>query len=133
MTHAELVARGKKWLINNGWNPVFTEQGFQNSLEKPDVIGWRNGCSVLFEVKVSIEDFKCDARKIFREKPEYGMGSYRYYFVPEELVDEVLPLLPEGWGLKSLQEGRDRIHNVKESECFKLNIVTGKQIGRAHV
>ena len=60
MTHSELVARGKKWLINNGWNPVFTEQGFQDSLEKPDVIGWRSGCSVVFEVKVSIEDFKRD-------------------------------------------------------------------------
>jgi len=53
MTHTELVTRGKRWLVNNGWNPVFTEQGFQNSLEKPDVIGWRGGCSVLFEVVVT--------------------------------------------------------------------------------
>ena len=126
MSHAELVARGKKWLINNGWNPVFTEQGFQDSLEKPDIIAWRNGCSVLFEVKVSIEDFKRDSSKIFREKPECGMGSYRYYLVPEEIADEILPALPHGWGLKSFQEDRGRIHNVKESECFNCKYDAGE-------
>ena len=82
---------------------------------------------LFFEVKVSIEDFKRDKNKIFREKPECGMGSYRYFLVPEELVMRYCRnYRMGGWGLKSFQEDRGRIHNVKESECFNCKYEAGE-------
>jgi len=116
MTHGELVKKGAHWLINNGFNPVFAEQGAADLFEFPDVIGWHNESSTIFEIKVSMEDFKRDTKKIFRQTPELGMGNYRYYLVPEELEKQIYPLIPEGWGLKSLTSRG--IHNSKESKCF---------------
>ena len=116
MTHGDLVKKCRNWLIKNGHNPVFSEQGSMNLFEFPDVIGWRNASSTVFEVKVSIEDFKRDSKKVFRQTPELGMGNYRYYLVPEELEKQIHLLIPEGWGLKSLTPRG--IYNLKDSEYF---------------
>lgn len=78
--------------------------------EIPDVIGWKNRLSYLVECKTSRSDFFRDKKKNFRKfNPNneywnrYGMGIYRYYFVPDGLIepDEV----PDNWGLVYL-EGR---------------------------
>lgn len=103
-------------MIRNGYNPVFAEQGSAGILEMPDVIGWRGGSSTIFEIKVTLEDFKRDSKKIFRQTPECGLGNYRYYIIPEELKASIYPILSDGWGLKYF--GKHGICNVKESECF---------------
>lgn len=65
--------------------------------EIPDAIGWREGKSVLVEVKVSRSDFLADRQKPHRLNPSSGMGVYRYFMAPVGMirVDE----LPPKWGL----------------------------------
>jgi hypothetical protein len=97
-THADLVARAGRWLVNTyGCQTAFTE--FESYTgEKPDAIGWKpNGRSVLVECKVSRSDFLVDRKKPFRMNPNIGVGAERYYMTTVGLV---LPEeLPEGWGL----------------------------------
>lgn len=78
--------------------------------ETPDVIGWKNCNSYLIECKTSRADYFADKKKKFRKFADnsgyfhkYGMGKFRYYFVPEGLVspEEV----PGNWGLVYL-DGR---------------------------
>ena len=38
-----------------------------------------------------------DKKKIFRREPEFGMGCYRLYLCPPEIIKE--ENLPDGWGL----------------------------------
>lgn len=55
------------------------------------------GHSVLIEAKVSRSDFLADRRKPFRQTPEYGMGSQRFYICPKGMIKK--EELPDGWGL----------------------------------
>ena len=103
-------------MIRNGYNPVFAEQGSTGILEMPDVIGWRGGSSTIFEIKITLEDFKRDAKKIFRQTPECGLGNYRYYITPEDLGGQIYSMLPDGWGLRYF--GKPGLCNLKESKCF---------------
>ena len=53
--------------------------------------------SILVEAKASRSDFLADKNKLFRQYPEQGMGSFRYFICPKELI---MPAdLPEKWGL----------------------------------
>jgi len=72
--------------------------------ESADVFGWTYWTSVLIEVKVSRSDFLADTKKPFRQTPEDGLGTFRYYFCPAGLInhDEV----PANWGLLWLRNGR---------------------------
>lgn len=82
--------------------------------ENPDVIGYRHGRdvqnvdrfgytsnydvgTVLLEAKISRSDFLIDKKKPHRASPETGVGKWRYYICPTDLIkpDE----LPENWGL----------------------------------
>lgn len=105
MTHNELSALAVKWLkrpnsqgghgcliacaeLRSGWNG-----------EIPDAIGFRlsgnTPQSVVVEAKTSRSDFLADKAKPHRIAD--GMGNYRYFICPENLIkpDE----LPDGWGL----------------------------------
>lgn len=97
--HFELCLRAKKFLNNNGFNVAFDDrfQAVTGTGELPDAIGFRNGVSCLIEAKVSRADFLSDAKKHFRKQPSNGMGDWRFYICPPDLIkpDE----LPEGWGL----------------------------------
>ena len=73
----------------------FRTQGIK---ENPDAIGWRyswgnasNEGSVLVECKTSRADFKKDFSKSFRIEPEQGIGNWRYYMCPTDIikVDEI--------------------------------------------
>jgi len=101
MTHADLVNAAYKWLLKNGCSFAFKElKSF--AVETPDVIGWREGSSVLIECKMSLDDFKADGKKPFRVEPETGMGRYRFYLSPENVI---LPkMLPGKWGLLWLMD-----------------------------
>lgn len=109
--HADLVSRAVRWLRSNGCRVTLCDPFRANVQygEQPDAIGWRDGLSILVEVKVSRADFLRDSKKRFRANPELGMGDWRFYLAPAGLisVDE----LPRGWGLLE-HEGRSvrRVH-----------------------
>jgi len=70
--HAQLVALAARWLKRD--HPlVITEM---TAWESPDALGWKSSESTtLVECKASRADFLADAKKFFREHPEYGMGD----------------------------------------------------------
>jgi hypothetical protein len=100
-----------QWLRRYRCGVVLSEQACVSG-EMPDAIGWKKAChSVLVESKVSRADFLADRSKLFRLKPEIGVGCERYYLAPRGLIriDEV----PAGWGLLEVC-GRE-IERVKVS------------------
>lgn len=104
MTHAQLVEKAVRWLRAYRCGVVLSEQACVSG-EMPDAIGWKQAChSVLVECKVTRADFLADRDKPFRQKPEKGVGSERFYLTPPGLlrVDE----LPQGWGLLEYRRGR---------------------------
>lgn len=118
ITHDELVKAGAKWLKkSNGSRIVLTEMVTSN-LEIPDIIGFKSGFSILIECKTSRSDFLVDKKKSFRIYPEDGMGNYRLFLCPDNLIkpDE----LPEGWGLLYYSPDRKELKRVV---CWKGNIV----------
>ena len=99
-SHDLLVTRASKWLRNTAnCGAVITETFAASSTgETPDAIGFRSsGVSILIECKASRADFLADAKKPFRKRPEIGMGLYRFYMCPEDMID--VGELPDKWGL----------------------------------
>ncbi|WP_444941229.1 hypothetical protein ACJJI3_01415 [Microbulbifer sp. ZKSA004] len=98
-THAELVNRAEHWLKSQGCGVVFRDEFRATTYtgEQPDAIGWRDGLSLLIECKASRSDFLADKRKKFRQDPAQGMGDWRFYMCPPDVIRE--EDLPEGWGL----------------------------------
>lgn len=97
VTHAKLVSLAVAWLRRYRCGVVLSEQACVSG-EMPDAIGWKKKChSVLVECKATRSDFLADREKPFRQQPETGVGSERYYLAPRGLIriDE----LPGGWGL----------------------------------
>lgn len=104
MTHAQLVERAVRWLRYYRCGVVLSEQACVSG-EMPDAIGWKQAHhSVLVECKVTRADFLVDRVKPFRQKPEKGVGSERFYLTPPSLI--TLEELPPGWGLLELRRGR---------------------------
>ena len=106
--HNELVKIGKKWLLNqNGkrWSSgvVFGEL-VHSGMETPDVIGFASYGSAIIEVKTSRADFSRDKNKMFRRYPDMGMGGYRFYLCPKDLIKK--EELPEKWGLIYVDENK---------------------------
>lgn len=99
MTHAELVIRAEKWLIQHGCGVTLRDPFRANTHngECPDAIGWRDGLSILIECKASRADFMADKNKPFRANPASGMGDWRFYLCPPETIN--VEDLPNGWGL----------------------------------
>jgi len=97
MTHADLIARAERWLLKTkGCGFVLTELASYAG-EIPDAIGWQHTHSHLVECKVTRADFLSDAKKRFRHYPEQGMGNYRWYMCPPDVIREAD--LPFRWGL----------------------------------
>jgi hypothetical protein len=98
-THSNLIYAVSKWAVGVAGYPVcVTECKVKSTKEIPDALAFKaNGNTALFEIKVSHSDFAADAGKKFRTDVDKGMGLYRYYVVPWDLVgpEEVAP----GWGL----------------------------------
>ena len=95
--HDLLVRRGEKWLNSQGCKVVIRDEMRAFTTEIPDVIGWRDGLSILIECKTSRADFLSDAKKSFRQHPEQGMGDWRFFMCPPGIIQPID--LPEGWGL----------------------------------
>jgi len=104
MTHVQLVERAVRWLRGYRCGVVLSEQACVSG-EMPDAIGWKQAChSVVVECKVTRADFVRDRAKPFRQKPEKGVGSERYYLTPPGLVK--IEELPAGWGLLEFERGK---------------------------
>jgi hypothetical protein len=113
MTHPQLVERAVRWLRSYRCGVVLSEQACVSG-EMPDAIGWkRANHSVLVECKLTRADFLADRGKPFRQKPEEGVGSERFYLTPSALVR--LEELPPGWGLLEFRRGRVEVveHSAK--------------------
>jgi len=109
--HAQMVARATEWLSRNYKCGIILAEQYCATGEVPDVIAWKGFCkSVLVECKVSRADFLADASKPFRQKPEQGMGSQRFYMAPAGMI--VAAELPKHWGLLELK-GREVRMTVK--------------------
>lgn len=95
LTHARCVEFAAQYMSKR--MPVVLPEFFSFNAELPDVIGFKDDFSIVYEIKVSRADFLKDFKKSFRVMPEKGMGDRRYYVCPKDLikVDE----LPRGWGL----------------------------------
>lgn len=92
MTHTNFVSLAVAWLRRYRCGVVLSEQACISG-EMPDAIGWKKAChSVLVECKVTRADFLADRAKLFRQQPEIGVGSERYYLAPRSLIKvEELP------------------------------------------
>ncbi|MBU2788628.1 adenylosuccinate synthase [Acidithiobacillus sp. VAN18-1] len=112
MRHKELCALAVDWLrrpasrSGPGCSAAVSESGNYVNREIVDAIGWRAYeplvGSVLVEVKTSRADFLADRRKKHRSNTGNGIGKYRYFMVPEGLLDA--DDLPEKWGLLVVNE-----------------------------
>jgi hypothetical protein len=104
---------------------VLSEQACVSG-EMPDAIGWKKAChSVLVECKVTRSDFLADRAKPFRQQPETGVGSERYYLVPRGLV--VCEELPVGWGLlevcgREIKTIKRSVKNLRSPDGFQYEM-----------
>ena len=98
-THADLVSLGERWLLNTqSCSFVLSELHVQtNNNEIPDNIGFKSQTTILIECKTSRSDFHSDKRKMCRRRPHKGMGDFRFFLCPANII---MPKdLPKGWGL----------------------------------
>lgn len=137
MTHDDLVKRASTWLKNSRGCSIVASDLVTAGMETPDVIGWNGWGSILIEAKISVSDFRADQKKTFRMAGR-GMGMRRYYIVPFELEEKVLPLLPERWGLLlwrsthlMVAQESDLFESDKNSEILFLSSVIRRIAGSA--
>ncbi len=97
MTHAELVVRAEQQLMNIRKCGFVLTEFSTASKEIPDAIGQKGTMSYMIECKATRSDFLSDKTKPFRKKPERGVGNYRYYMTPPDLISA--DDLPEKQGL----------------------------------
>lgn len=103
-THDQLVLAAYRWVKNKTACGVAIRELYSlaSNGEYPDVIGFGCGMSVLVECKTSRADFLADQRKIFRQHPPLGMGTYRFYCCKPGLLS--VSDLPSNWGLLYVNE-----------------------------
>lgn len=98
MKHKDLVAKAREWLVySKQCNPVFTEKGSMRCGEFPDAIGWTVDDCLVVECKISVSDFRADAKKEARLNDQ-ALGNLRYFLMPSDVYDQVKNEIPEGWG-----------------------------------
>jgi hypothetical protein len=86
--------------------------------ESPDAFAWGGGSTQLIEAKVSRSDFLSDKKKLWRNNPPYGIGRYRSYICPTDLIKpEELPLC---WGLIYVND-KGKLTEVVKAEPQKCN------------
>jgi len=71
----------------------------------------------LLEAKCSRGDFLADKKKRFRKRPSKGMGMYRAFICPKDLIKP--EELPKGWGLIYVSE-KGRTRYIVKSEKFDI-------------
>lgn len=124
MTHKELVNISYKFVLNKMSCGFAVKELKTTEKEIVDVLGfgaWNH--SVLIEVKVSRQDFLADKKKSFRINPDEGVGRYRFYCCPKDLIR--IEDLPNNWGL--IYEDKSKLEIVFNPYCKnpKGNIFSG--------
>lgn len=121
MTHEDLRKRAVRWLTTTKRCTVVLSEIVTCAGEAPDAIGWRYGESILVECKVSRADFHANAQKP-HERAGRGVGAYRYFMTPENLVQpgDLVEIGPDeykesDWGLIWAGE-HNRVRVVKEAQ-----------------
>jgi len=128
LTHNDLIPIAEKWLLSHGCGFALKELS-TSGFEIPDCVGWSAMFSFLIECKATHSDFLADSKKVFRKRPELGIGDFRFYMCPSNLI---LPQeLPKKWGLIYVNEkgkarkivgGRGNIHsNWREWQFTEVN------------
>jgi hypothetical protein len=142
--HYELCRMTAEWIKNA--DVVLYEYNMMGSTEMPDVLCYKGGYTELYEIKVSVADFRVDGCKECRvkykteywpswkhvngkQKPNYTyqtrsiniekphLGKKRFYVCPAGMIQ---PEEVERWGLYWVKNGR--FYKKKESEIFVRNI-----------
>lgn len=98
-----------RWMTETRIRAFWTSAG--PKAEIPDAIGFKGESTVVIESKVSDADFAADQQKPSRKKPDIGMGSFRYYAVPEYLIEAYQ--VREPWGLLYVNDAGE-VYPVKE-------------------
>lgn len=108
MTHKELCIIGAK-ILKTKFKCTVSINECVSLKENPDVLGFRYSYgygdyegSILLEAKTSRSDFKADSKKLFRQNPETGIGNWRFYICPTDLIKP--NELPPKWGLIYVNE-----------------------------
>lgn len=117
ITHDELVRRAERWLLNSvGCTLVLTDHLPRLHGEMPDALGFKPLAqqTVLVEAKTNRSDYLADRNKLWRARADAGVGSWRYYLCPPEVIRP--EDLPDGWRLLWCEPNRiRRIHDPKVS------------------
>lgn len=125
ISHNELSKVVAKWLKKHPQNAIVPNCSKvavnMKTIEQeiPDVIGWNSWSSIMIEVKVNRSDFLQDFKKPFRIDPRKGVGQYRYYCCPPEIIS--VNDLPDKYGLLYLNEKGD-IDIIKVAEIQESNL-----------
>lgn len=108
LNHRNLCDIAVKWLKRpnssggHACHVVVSEVASGWSGEKPDAIGFRatgdhSDGSIVVEVKTSRADFLADKKKPHRNGSTMGMGNWRYYMCPTDLIKP--NEIPDNFGL----------------------------------
>jgi len=124
LTHAQLVLMAEKYLRNRLRAKIVFRELVTVSKEIPDAIGFNDTYSFLIECKTSKSDFLCDFKKSFRKNPEEGMGMFRFYLCPKDLIkpEEV----PENWGL--IYTDGQSFKTIKKASAQKYSLRSERKI-----
>lgn len=107
-SHQELCELTAKWVVRNmNMKQAYIEHKTMSSREIVDVLGFRsdgqNVLSVNYEIKVTRSDFLSDKNKPHRNGEKLGIGAYRFYVCPRDVIKP--SDLPKGWGLIHVSKG----------------------------
>jgi len=117
-THRDMCKRAATWLRGTVGCGVAVWELTAWTNEKPDAIGWHPHKSTLVECKTSRADFLRDKLKYHKKTPESGMGNYRYYMSPPDVIK--VDDLPQFWGLLYLCNGKVSV--IKKAENQEANL-----------
>lgn len=113
MSHALCVKMASEYMRKRA--DVVLPEFFSHNSELPDVIAFKGSISTVIECKVSRSDFQKDKYKPFRINSAQGMGDYRYYCAPKDLIKP--EELPQGWGLLEILPN-NKIR--KSRDCWRV-------------
>lgn len=115
-THKKLCLIAAKFLRTKGLIPfhraTYSVCELERQGESPDAFGF-GYYTQLIEVKVSRSDFISDKKKFWRKNPKEGLGAFRSYLCPAEMIWE--HELPEKWGLLWINE-KGKISIIKKPD-----------------
>lgn len=122
LTHTKIIEHSRKVLKRAGmrWKCGVTFADLKTAnAEIPDVLGFQSGGSALIEAKASRSDFLGDKKKHFRKYANMGMGNYRFYACPKDLIKK--EEVPDKWGLIYVSE-KGRCTVIMKPEWQECNL-----------